>query len=733
MSRSERHSGVPLKLLILGGGAVVRELYLPALDMLHLIAGTAVVDTCKSSLASIKDKYPGVDTRQADYRDILSRVGNRSEFNAVLVALPNFLHEAAVVEALELGFHVLCEKPLALSPDVCHRLEECARSHRRVLSVNMVWRLRPSIAAAREALAKGLIGKLTSVDIEDGSPYAWPVESGAPFMRENGGVLADIGVHYLDLLEVVVGRLSPSSYWDDSRGGVEANVEFRLTAKDRVQVRMALSRTRNLRNSIILTGTDGELHVEQEVYDSCRWRPNNAPLTAKLFPVRSFDKPGLPQTLESCFAQQLLNFSTSIQSAVPDAGATVRASSTMSLIEWAYEQPRSSGQIAAVAGDISLPVGAAYVTGGTGFIGGRLIERISEHGFTHITVPVRHYGPGCAEASRFPVDAQRVNLLDYDEVRQSMRGARWAFHLAYGRDGLDAKQVTVEGTKNVVEAAIAEGCESVVVLSTAVVFGYPKNATVDEGWPYRPAGGAYGTSKAQMEKWCLRRSRSSHGTRIVVLNPSCVFGPGGKTYTEMPARLTRDEAFCWIAEGRGNANYTFVSNLVDAMLLAANCPQADGQRFIINDGAATWRSFLSPILGGRGEELRSYTKEELLLLHKQNGRPGLVDVLRSVAGTPAVVDLFKSTLLISKAIDFARRWTPGMLQKARDFRGSAGARNTAEDTDILPPVWLADLFGPNSTVFSSEKARSMLGWEPRVSLEEGQQESILWLKYFGVR
>src|SRR5205823_2530093 len=206
----------------------------------------------------------------------------------------------------------------------------------------------------------------------------------------------------------------------------------------------------------------------------------------------------------------------------------------------------------------------------------------------------------------------RVDLLDRDAVRRSVRGARYVFHLAYGRDGSDAARVTVRGTRNVVEAAAEAGAEAVVVLSTMYVFGHPDAAgEVGESWPYDPAGGEYGRSKARAERWCLRRAADSAKTRIVVLNPSCVYGPGGKTYTRLPVELARQGAFCWVEGGRGTANYCYVDNLVDAIMRAAASVPAHGRRMIVNDGTCSWRDFLRPLLGPWADRLPSYTRAEL--------------------------------------------------------------------------------------------------------------------------
>ena len=120
----------------------------------------------------------------------------------------------------------------------------------RIVDVNMCRRYLPSIVAMRRALQDGLIGDLVSVDLEDGEAYAWSPASSAPFDRENGGVLADMGVHYLDLIEHLVGRLEPRAYRDDWAGGVEANALLELETETHIPVQIALSRTRELRNRL---------------------------------------------------------------------------------------------------------------------------------------------------------------------------------------------------------------------------------------------------------------------------------------------------------------------------------------------------------------------------------------------------------------------------------------------------------------------------------------------------
>src|SRR5262249_26299469 len=250
----------------------------------------------------------------------------------------------------------------------------------------------------------------------------------------------------------------------------------------------------------------------------------------------------------------------------------------------------------------------------------------------------------CASVARFPINLIAANLLDFEAVRRAVEGKRYIFHLAYGRDGPDARAITSRGTENVVNAAIAAQCEAVVILSTINVLGWP-DGEVDESAPYRPAGGVYGQTKARMERWCLRRAQDAGNTRIVVLLPSCVYGPNGATFTELPAKLAREDNFAWIAEGHGIANYVFIDNLIDAIFLSASSPRAHGQRFIINDGWTSWRDFLSPIVAPWHTKIRNYAPGELAQKNALSRRGALKRAFRAAISSTEVRRELKQTML----------------------------------------------------------------------------------------
>src|SRR5437867_100303 len=147
----------------------------------------------------------------------------------------------------------------------------------------MVRRRRPSISALRRALAERLIGEVTAVELEDGgNPSTWPWDTETVFRRDQGGVLLNMGIHFLDYLQWIFGELQPISYSDDWGGGIEVNCAFKLQTQKGVPVRLAISWTHGLKNSLRIVGTDGTLIVRKDVFDSCQWESGDGGLLAEL-------------------------------------------------------------------------------------------------------------------------------------------------------------------------------------------------------------------------------------------------------------------------------------------------------------------------------------------------------------------------------------------------------------------------------------------------------------------
>ncbi|MCH6255088.1 Gfo/Idh/MocA family oxidoreductase [Puniceicoccaceae bacterium K14] len=148
-----------------------------------------------------------VEALFSDYREMLDSV----KPDLVTVALPNFLHEEVVVDALDSGSHVLCEKPLAMKLEQGERMREAAIRAGRQLGVNLSYRFTPAGRALKALVDDGFLGEAYHAYTRwtrcDGFP-----KFGGWFGQKKlsgGGPLIDLGVHRIDLAMWLMGSPTP--------------------------------------------------------------------------------------------------------------------------------------------------------------------------------------------------------------------------------------------------------------------------------------------------------------------------------------------------------------------------------------------------------------------------------------------------------------------------------------------------------------------------------------------
>ena len=137
---SPQRTTSPFRLLILGGGAVVTECHLPALNALGWLRSCTVVEQIAANAEKVHRRFPGLSVANESYDTFLSHHAVQTLFDAAVISLPNTLHAEATRRCLEAGLHVLCEKPLALTASECESLGSVARRTGRLLVVGMVRR-----------------------------------------------------------------------------------------------------------------------------------------------------------------------------------------------------------------------------------------------------------------------------------------------------------------------------------------------------------------------------------------------------------------------------------------------------------------------------------------------------------------------------------------------------------------------------------------------------------------
>jgi nucleoside-diphosphate-sugar epimerase len=247
----------------------------------------------------------------------------------------------------------------------------------------------------------------------------------------------------------------------------------------------------------------------------------------------------------------------------------------------------------------------AFVTGGSGFIGGRLIERLRADGHT---VRALARSDGAAEKVRArgaePVSG---DLSDVDAMRGGASDSEWAFHAAatLGDWGTRAEfeQGNVVGTRNALEASAAAGVRRFVHVGTeaALLAGQPL-VNVDETAPLRPDSPAlYSSTKAKAEQLVLGANRDG-SFETVVVRPRFVWGRGDTTLLPTMVQMVDAGRFAWVGGGQHRTAITHVENTVEGLMLGAARGRPGNAYFVTDGEPVVFREFVSELLRTQGVE-----------------------------------------------------------------------------------------------------------------------------------
>jgi nucleoside-diphosphate-sugar epimerase len=318
------------------------------------------------------------------------------------------------------------------------------------------------------------------------------------------------------------------------------------------------------------------------------------------------------------------------------------------------------------------------VTGAGGFVGRRMVRRLASLGVRPRALLRRGLVAPSDGKERVAIEAVRGDVTDADSVRRAALGCELVFHCAWGGDTLaDARRINVDGTKAVLEAAAAARIRRVVHVSTMAVHGQALPRTLTEDAPLVRQGDAYGVSKAEGEVAAFELGRSL-GVEVVALRPTLVYGPAAPLWVLAYFERVRMEQVALIDGGCGLANLVYVEDLVDAMWNAATAPVA-GEAFLISGATpVTWHDYLG-------------------FFADMCGKP-----------PPPSVPLWRARL----EMQWLRVYGT-LAQRPRRLQGM--------DLSLMT----------QQTTVSIDKARRLLGFTPRTSIEEGMRRCATWLQAEG--
>lgn len=244
----------------------------------------------------------------------------------------------------------------------------------------------------------------------------------------------------------------------------------------------------------------------------------------------------------------------------------------------------------------------AFVTGGSGFVGGRIIRDLRTRGIE--TLALARSEKAAATVTALGATAVRGDLDDRAALEAGMRGCDVLFHAAahVAEHGPleEFMRSTVTGTENVLAAARAAGVKRIVHVSTEAVLADGKPIVrADETRPRttKPAG-PYPLTKGLAEERVL--AANTGGLETVIVRPRFIWGAGDTNLTPKIAETVKAGRFAWISGGHYPTSTCHVDNVSEGALLAAERGTPGAIYFLTDGEPVDFRDFMTALLQAYG-------------------------------------------------------------------------------------------------------------------------------------
>jgi len=321
------------------------------------------------------------------------------------------------------------------------------------------------------------------------------------------------------------------------------------------------------------------------------------------------------------------------------------------------------------------------VTGGTGFTGKALVRRLLDDGHQVIALDYKE-GLKTAELRQWGAEVVIGSVTDRGVLERLMPGVDVVHHVAAAFRELNVddayyRKVNVDGTRNVLDVALANGVKKVVHFSTCGVHGNVDHPPAAEDAPIQPAD-YYQQTKYEAEPVVLEYARK--GLKCVILRPAAIYGPGDPERFFMIFKRVSKGFFPMFGSGKTFYHPLYIDNLIDASVLAMQSKRGDGETYLIAD--------------------KEYVEIEKLV--------------RGVAAA-LEVDLKMPHLPVWPVVAIGH-----IVEKA------------CKPFGIAPPIFprRVDWYRQNRA-FDISRAKRELGYEPRIGLQEGLRRTAVWYKENG--
>jgi dihydroflavonol-4-reductase len=322
----------------------------------------------------------------------------------------------------------------------------------------------------------------------------------------------------------------------------------------------------------------------------------------------------------------------------------------------------------------------ALVTGATGFTGGHLARALAARGW-RVRALVRNVARGLDLAAD-GIELSPGDLRDRSALQAAVRDIDVVFNIAavYRQAGVGDRvyrEINANAVGHLIEAAAAAGVRRVVHCSTVGVHGDVEGPPATESAPLRP-GDVYQETKLEGEA-IARAAAERLGIEVVIVRPTGIYGPGDRRLLKLFRGVAR-QRFPILGSGRIYYHLTYIDDLVDGFVLCATHPAAAGRTYILAGGDVT-------------------TLNEL------------VEIVAGVAGV-------RPPWLRLPVFPF---WLAGALCEA-----------VCVPLGLEPPLYRRRVdFYTKSRAFDTTRARTEIGFAPRVGLADGIGRTLDWYRRHG--
>ena len=323
------------------------------------------------------------------------------------------------------------------------------------------------------------------------------------------------------------------------------------------------------------------------------------------------------------------------------------------------------------------------ITGATGLLGSHIVEQLIKR-----DMPVRalvRRGSDTSWLREQPIELVEGDIVDRPSLDRAMRGVTCVYHCA-ARVGdwgpwHEFVRISIEGTRHVVDAAVAAGVERFIHISSISAYGHPDGdgLVLDESaplgvdlhrWSY------YSRAKVQAEE-IVWKAHNAGKLKVTVIRPSWLYGPRDRTTIARLSGLIRSGKAKLLGDGDNRLNVVYAGNVAEAAIAAAQSDNAIGEAYnCSNDGVMTQKQYFNMV----AEAL------------------GAPPVTKHVPYRVAKVAAF----VLECVGHLFRLRKPPMITRYS--------------------VWLMG----RRCFFSAEKARKELNWQPTVTYEQGIPMTVQW-------